>query len=103
MAFHVTDRIGQMHRDPAIELIDATLAELSASSDGEHDDVSLSHESGWCLTAFSSGLLTWEHLDEGSPRHITGADASAVRRLWLSLARGDIATVEAEAWLPGYR
>jgi hypothetical protein len=102
MAFHVTDRMGRMHRDPDIDVMDATLAELSAPDDGEHDDVCLTHESGWCLTAFSSGVLIWEHLDVGSPRHLTGVDAPAVRRLWLSLARGDIETVDAEAWMPGY-
>ena len=102
MAFHVTDRMGRMHGDPDVDLIDATLAELLAPHDGEHIDVSLTHESGWCLTAFTSGVLAWEHLEDGEPRHMKDVHMPRVRRLWLSLASGDLATVEAEPWTTGY-
>lgn len=102
MPFVVTDRAGRSYADPSASQIDAVLAELALDGDNEHPDVSLAHESGWVLSAFGSGLLIWEHVDEGEPRHIAAATPADVRRLWDALAEGDIALVEREHWSDGY-
>jgi hypothetical protein len=83
-------------------VLDAVLDELDGPDDDEHPDVSLTHESEWCLSAFQGGLLVWENLEEGEPRHMTGVSRSDVRRLWAALADGDIARVDEEQWVPGY-
>jgi hypothetical protein len=102
MVFHSTDRWGAMESNPAVERLRALLQSLD-SSDNEHPDVSLAHETGWCLSAFSSGLLVWENIEaeNSNPRHMTSVAREKVFGLWLKLAQGDIAAVEAEPWLPG--
>lgn len=59
------------------------LAELDGPVNDDHPDVSRSHESEWCLSAFPSGLLIWEDVEEDDePRHL--AD---VRRALTSLSK----------------
>jgi len=97
------NRQGEMFEDAEESVIDAVLAELDEPVDEEHPDVALSHETEWTLTAFPSGLLVWENVEEDDePRHLTGADRSLVRRLWLALAEGDLAAVDGQPWRPGY-
>jgi hypothetical protein len=79
----------------------AALGELDVH-DEEHPDASLTHESGWSLAAFGSGRLIWENLEEGEPRHMVEVAREQMLRLWTTLACGDLATIEKEAWLPGY-
>jgi hypothetical protein len=79
----------------------AVLGELD-TPDAEHPDASLTHESGWSLSAFQSGRLVWENVEEGEPRHMLGVSRERTLHLWLLLARGDLATIEGEAWLAGY-
>ena len=75
----------------------------STSNDKEHPDVALTHESGWCLSAFPSGLLVWENDEINSgPRHMKAVPREEVLRLWLQLARGEIGTIEAEPWKSSY-
>jgi hypothetical protein len=103
MSYSVTNRQGETFEDAEGADIDAVLAELDEPVDEEHPDVSLSHETEWALSAFPSGLLVWENVEEDDePRHLTGVDRSLVRSLWLALAKGDLATVEAQPWRPGY-
>jgi hypothetical protein len=77
------------------------LAELNAD-DIEHPSVSLTHESAWCLGAYQGGLLVWENLDAGEPRHMNNISREQVLSLWLKLADGRLDEIEAEPWLPGY-
>jgi hypothetical protein len=46
----------------------------------------------------------WENVEaeEGAIRHMMSVPREKVLDLWLKLAQGDIAEVEAEPWLPGY-
>ena len=86
----------------------------ASAEDFEHPDVSLKHEMEWCLSAFLSGLLISENVggvpenDDPDPeakpkpaRHMKGVSRQKVLELWLKLAPGNIAAVEAEPWLPG--
>ena len=72
------------------------------TDDIEHVSVSLSHESEWCLGAYPSGLLVYENLEEGEPRHMNGVPRSTVLELWQLLARGQLEEIEQQPWLPGY-
>lgn len=102
MTFTVTNRNGQMLADPPADLIEAVLDELDGPDDPEHPDVSLSHESEWSLSAFPGGLVVFENVEEGEPRHMRGIERSHLEQLWAALATGDLATLENERWLPGY-
>jgi len=77
------------------------LAELDINDD-EHPDVSLTHESEWSLAAYSSGLLVYENIEAGDPRHMKNVSRDQVLRLWCMLSEGQLAEIEAERWLPGY-
>ena len=101
MTYSASDRWGATELNPPIERLRELLQSLNIE-DKEHPDVALKHETEWCLGAFPSGLLVWENVEaEGSnAKHIVPREV--VLGLWLKLARGDIAAVQAEPWLPGY-
>ena len=62
------------------------------------------HETEWCLSAYSGGLLVRENAEaeENKARHMKCVPRERVLGLWLALVQGDLAAVEAEPWLPGY-
>ncbi|MCP4309158.1 MAG: hypothetical protein GY926_11475 [bacterium] len=102
MAFHVRTRQGEFISNPNDDTIDRVLAELDDPLDPEHPDVSLGHESGWTLSVFPSGLLLWENVEsDDGPRQRARIDRREIRRLWLALAKGDLASVEGFGWNPG--
>jgi hypothetical protein len=77
-------------------------AELSEAGQ-EHTDVSLTHESEWCLSAFSSGLLVWENVaGDGETMHMFNVPEVKTIELWSLLASGSIDEINKEDWLPGY-
>lgn len=90
-----------MFHDPPQELIAEVLDELERRCDLEHADVSLTHETEWCLSVFRSGLIVFENLEAGEPRHLR-ADRRKAEELWAALAAGDLAAIEQQDWLPGY-
>lgn len=102
MAFHVTHRLGDDELDPPVSSFPAILRELDESVDTEHGDVSLTHESEWCLSVSRDRTVTFENLDDGEPRHMRGVPDSKIIELWVLLSRGDLASIEREPWKPGY-
>ena len=102
MGFHARGRSGGSECNPPIERLREFLKELDIE-DREHPDVSLTHETEWCLSAFPSGLLVWENLEneDDNSRHMNGVSRENVLALWLKLAQGDLVAIEAEPWLPG--
>ena len=99
----MSDRTGASHLDVDDEEIDRILDELDGPVDEEHPNVSISHESGWGLSAFQSGAVVWENVEgDDEPRHMSAVPRDRVRELFRRLAVGDIDAVEAEPWLPGY-
>ncbi len=102
MSYHVNRRWGDADDNPSIEQMREALAELDIE-DIEHPDVALIHESGWCLSAYPSGLLIWENLagDPGKPRHMRGVSRERVLELWQRLSRGELSTIESELWRAG--
>ena len=102
MAFHLTSRWGATHSDPPLELMRQVLVALDIE-DQEHPDVSLTHESGWCLSAFPDGLVVWENVEaDDEPRHMTGIPRMKVLELWQALAQGDLEIINSEPWVAGY-
>ena len=104
MTYFAHDRSGAMETNPPIERLRELLQSLDAE-DYEHPDVALTHDSEWCLSAYRSGLLVWENLNEAgsfSAWHMTFVPREKVLELWLKLAQGDLAAVQAEPWLPGH-
>lgn len=86
----------------SIDAVPALLAELD-DADDEHPDVSVIHESEWALGAFPSGKVIWENVEEDDePRHMDGLSRAEQGRLFECVIRGDLATVQAQEWEPGY-
>ncbi|MCX5232492.1 hypothetical protein ABZY16_32500 [Streptomyces sp. NPDC006553] len=93
------DVMGGTVDEPDPETMRRALGGL-AQADDEHPDVSLSHESGWCLSAFRGGLSVWENPDDDSvaPGEMRDADREETLRLCGLLAVGDIESIEALPW-----
>jgi hypothetical protein len=101
MAYHVTTQFGATERNVSLERMAAILSTID-SNDEEHVDVSLTHDSEWCISVFASGLVTFENLEAGEPRHMRLASPAEALPLWQSLSRGGLRELEALPWLPGY-
>ncbi|MFJ2737923.1 hypothetical protein [Streptomyces sp. NPDC087317] len=99
MSYFMYDVMGGTVDEPDPETMRRVLDGL-AQADDEHPDVSLTHESGWCLSAFCDGLLVWENSDEDSVARgeIRDVAREETLRVFALLAAGDIASVEALAW-----
>ena len=102
MKYHVNRRWGDSDDEPSVAMMRDALGELDVE-DAEHPDVSLIHESGWCLEAYPSGLLIWESLADrnAAPRHMREVSRQRVLEMWLWLSQGDLTRIEAEPWNPG--
>jgi hypothetical protein len=103
MSAVVTNRQGAMISDPSPDVIASVLAELDGPQDDEHPDVALSHESGWTLSAFPSGLVIFENVEgDDAPRHLAGMSRKTVHELWSALMAEDFAALEQQPWRPGH-
>ncbi len=72
-------------------------------ADDEHTDVSVSDPSGWTRSAFRSGKLVWENVEDGDgPWHIEQVNRDRVLQLFRAVVQGDLPAVQAEQWQPGY-
>lgn len=69
-------------------------------ADEEHPDVSLQHESEWCLSVFADRTLWWENVEDSSiaARRITLESWDEVIATLLKLSRGDIEGVGRLDW-----
>lgn len=102
MSYFAYDRMGRTVSSPSPAEMSSLLASL-AQPDPEHPDVSLSHESGWCLSVFVSGLVVLENAETGEgPWHMRLATPQHALHLWQLLSDGNIATIQAQPWAPGY-
>lgn len=72
--------------------------------DQEHASVTLVHrESRWRIEVFESGLLILDQqLSDAPPRHMRVTDQRKILSIWKALASGDIDSIMAEPWAPGY-
>ncbi|MFJ3272416.1 MULTISPECIES: hypothetical protein [unclassified Streptomyces] len=63
-------------------------------------DVSLAHESGWCLSAFGGDLVVWENPvdDSMAPGEMRDVSREEILQLFGLLAAGDITSVDELPW-----
>ncbi|MEU7876076.1 hypothetical protein [Dactylosporangium sp. NPDC049140] len=105
----MTHRNGGMD-DYAAHLLPALVAELDAYEDDEHPDIAVSHESGWTLSAFPSGLLVWENVDAddedersaAAPRHLRDVPRERLSELLALCGDGRLDELERLPWRVGY-
>ena len=101
MSYSVIARWGESEHEPNESRMRELLAQLD-QHDPEHPDAWLTHESGWTLAVFESGLVVWENIESaGEPRHQVGISREKAVSLWLKLSRGEIGEIEQEPWSPG--
>jgi hypothetical protein len=106
MTYRVTGRWGGTEDMPSEGRMREVLAELD-QDDPEHPDAWPSHESGWSLSVFQSGLVVWEYVEDAGEPRIERRHQAVVSRekaldLWLKLSRAEFDAIEQEAWRPGY-
>ena len=101
MSYFVTRRWGGTMKQPDQVVMKEVLDELD-TPDNEHPDVSLEHESGWCISCFQSGLVVWENVEEGDPKHMKQQTRDQMHELWILLANGRMTDLQQHNWLDGY-
>lgn len=81
----------------------ALLRELEDRPEGtEHGSVAVTHESEWSVSVSRGGYVIFENLETGGERHMNAVPARKIFELWRCVAKGDIAALEKEPWVPGY-
>ena len=102
MAYWINHLMGNAEIDPALESLTSLFDELDGA-DEENTDVSLTHETEWSISAFSSGLVVFENVaGEGDPMHMKNVSKEKVIGLWSLLAQGELVKINEENWLVGY-
>jgi hypothetical protein len=73
-------------------------------ADGEHNDVSvIDDDTGWCITAFPSGLVIFQCLADGSAFHMRDVEKPQVIQMWMQLAQGALDEVRQFPWKKGFK
>lgn len=102
--YHTTDTEGITELNPTADTMRGLLQSLdhSEANEAEHPDVSLVHDgSGWSISVFPSGVVTFENLDEPDemPRFMVGVSRNTALALWLDLSHGRIDHLRSQPWL----
>lgn len=102
--YHTTDIDGITELNPTAKTMRRLLERLDSveADEAEHPDVSLVHDgSGWSISVFPSGVVTFENLDERDemPRYMVGMSRNAALALWLDLSCGRIDHLSSQPWL----
>jgi hypothetical protein len=102
MGCHAHNRMGVSIVDPTDRQLRELLASLEAVDD-EHPDVSLTHEAGWSLSVFGSGLVVLENVETGEgPWHMRSIAKQDAFEMWKLLAAGQVDQLGRREWLSGY-
>ncbi len=103
MTVTLTHRRGAMTEHVHDADLRGLVAELDERGDTEHPDVSVTHESGWSLSAFPSGRLLWENVEaDTAVGHRAAVDRGEVLRLFRLLASDELDAVASSGWEAGY-
>jgi hypothetical protein len=107
MAFHISHRYGGDDPNPPFTAFEALLDEVEEDPrDIEHVGVGVVHESGWAIEVYAGWTVVFENVEDldVAPRHIVvGRDRERVLGLMRAAAEGEVASLEAEPWQPGYQ
>jgi hypothetical protein len=101
--FHSTDMDGVTLINPCADARHEIVMRLDGpdAAAADHPDVSLVHDaSGWSLSVFPSGIVTFENLDtwDDQPRFMTGISRKKALKMWQQLACGDISGLQTFPW-----
>lgn len=101
--YHTTDAEGITEINPSEARMRELLDELDDIdiSEAAHPDVSLIHDfSGWMLTVYPRGIISFENLDQPdeAPKFMKGVSRQACLELWLELSRGEIEKLCERNW-----
>lgn len=103
MGYGIRHLDGSSDDDAPISSFESLYDELR-NADGEHADVAvIDDDTGWCLTAYASGLVLLESLADGTAAHLRGLDKKQVIELWTHLARGSMDEVRKWPWQDGLK
>ncbi|GAA0428703.1 hypothetical protein Aca07nite_33760 [Actinoplanes capillaceus] len=108
MSFSLIWRYGasSSHAEIPDETLRELLAELDEQEDVEHGDVWLSEDAtGWGIGVFAGdrGLVVLEDSEaDGGSFHRTGVSREEAFALFRRAADGQMASIRAEPWRPGY-
>ncbi len=103
MTYFMYDVHGTAVDEPDAETLRALVVDGLADPEAVNPEVSLTHESGWSLTAYAGGLLLWENIEdaedaedaESAPETRDGVARDEAVRLFELLAKGETAAVAA--------
>ena len=102
--YHTTDMDGISELNPTTARMEALIQQLDMAGldESDHPDLALVHDaSGWTLTLYPSGVVTFENFDDddNQPRYMTGIKRDKSLQLWKTLARGNIEGLIELPWL----
>lgn len=98
MSFHTTDRDGITELNPSVEKMQEILETLQDDIP-ENPDVWLTHDSGWSVSFFPSGLAILENEElEAESKQLTDVSSDKALQLWQLLAQGKIDTLLEGNW-----
>jgi hypothetical protein len=73
-------------------------------ADGEHNDAAvIDDDTGWCVTAYPSGLVIFQCLADGSAFHCRDVIEDDVIRMWTELANGRFEDLRRWPWKDGFK
>lgn len=101
MTYFVTHWLGNDESKYPIGRFAELLDELDHADD-EHPDVSVTHESEWCLTIDRNTLVILENLEDGEPVHAGPLSRDEVVNMMKLVAQGQIDRLHDFAWKAGY-
>ena len=73
------------------------------TADEEHGNVSLTHETEWCMSVSKSWTVYFENLELNEPCHMRSVSREKILEMMQRLAKGEIESLRSENWLPGYK
>ncbi|MFJ2739744.1 hypothetical protein ACIO3O_08755 [Streptomyces sp. NPDC087440] len=96
MTYFMYDVHGNAVDEPDAAARRTLIVDGLADPEAVNPEVSLTHESGWSLTAYAGGLLLWENVEEegtAAPETRDGVSVDEVVRVFDLLAEGEVEKV----------
>ncbi|GHH36373.1 hypothetical protein [Streptomyces candidus] len=100
MTYFMYDVHGNAVDEPDADTVRRLVQEGLAATDTDNPDVSLTHESGWSLSAFAGGLLLWENVEDetAAAGSLDKVAEEEVLRLFALLSGGEVEKVAELDW-----